>query len=114
MASGRYTYRRKAINDMKMYQEQLDGRNVRFIEQYATPTMLYPNDIQMKGVATLRHTWRAGDRYYKLSHKHYGKVKFWWVIAWFNRAPTESHLSPGQIILIPSPLEVVLSHMRTF
>ena len=112
MSSKRYTYREKLRNSKRMYKEQMDKRNVRFIEHYGSPNMSYPNDSQLRKITTLKHVWRHGDRYYKLAHKHYGKSKLWWVIAWFNKAPTESHLITGQTILIPTPLEVIVSYLR--
>jgi nucleoid-associated protein YgaU len=95
-----------------MYAEQMNARNVRMIEHYASPNMTYPDFEQMGNISTISHVWKLGDHYYKLAHKHYGQTKLWWVIAWFNKAPTESHLTPGQVILIPTPLHAALSFMR--
>jgi len=33
----------------------------------------------------------------------------WWLIAWFNRSPTEAHNKVGDIILIPAGVEELLS-----
>jgi len=33
----------------------------------------------------------------------------WWVIAWFNKTPTEFHLKPGVALAIPKPLETILT-----
>ena len=33
----------------------------------------------------------------------------WWVIAWFNQAPTESHLVIGDTIEVPISIEQALS-----
>jgi len=32
----------------------------------------------------------------------------WWVIAWFNKLPTESHIKLGDVIYIPMPLNEIL------
>jgi len=53
------------------------------------------------------HVWKLGDRFYKLAHKYYSNAEMWWVIAWYNQTPTESHVSPGQLIQIPLPLDKV-------
>ena len=53
------------------------------------------------GAASTEHIWSMGDRFYKLSYKHYGVYKYWWVIALFNGVPTEAHLTYGDTILIP-------------
>jgi len=95
-----------------MYREQIKPRSANVIEHYDTPNMTYPDSSQMKRITAIKHVWGLGDRYYKLAHKHYGQTKLWWLIAWFNKAPTESHLSTGQVIMIPTPLEAALSYMR--
>jgi len=57
-----------------------------------------------------QHLWKIGDRYYKLAHKYYGNAKYWWVIAWYNKKPTESHMQLGETLYIPSPLEDILRY----
>ena len=52
-----------------------------------------------------------GDRYHKLAEAYYGDATYWWVIAWFNKKPTESHISPGDVIRIPTSLGSILSAM---
>tara|TARA_R110000824_G_scaffold138078_2_gene302746 strand:- start:60 stop:287 length:228 start_codon:yes stop_codon:yes gene_type:complete len=65
-----------------------------------------PQDIM--GLDMIGHTWKVGDRFYKLAQEHYGDSTLWWVIAWFNQTPTESHLEIGDGIQIPMPLDKVL------
>ena len=50
--------------------------------------------------------------YSKLAHKHYGDSSLWWVIAWFNKRPTESHVTVGTVIVIPMPIQKVLKYLR--
>ena len=33
----------------------------------------------------------------------------WWVLAWYNEKPTESHFEVGGVVLIPTPVEEVIS-----
>ena len=110
--SNRYTQRGIVTNRSKIYREQLEARNLRLIKHFHTPNMAYPNPSQMSRISTISHTWKQGDRYYKLAHKHYGDKRLWWLIAWFNLAPTESHVVTGQIVQIPMPLEAALSFLR--
>ena len=97
---------------MRMYREQFKSRNANSINHYNSPNMSYPNAAQVRNMTVLNHVWKHGDRYYKLAHKHYGDKTLWWLIAWFNKAPTESHLTTGQAIKIPLPLEAALSLMQ--
>ena len=34
------------------------------------------------------------------------------VIAWFNKAPTESHVKIGSVVSIPKPIQRVLKYLR--
>ena len=52
-----------------------------------------------------------GDRYYKLADGYYGDSRYWWIIAWFNKKPTESHIKVGDIIRVPTSLGDILSAM---
>ncbi len=45
----------------------------------------------------------------KLSTKFYGDPKYWWIIAWYNKKPSESLLNIGDKVLIPFPLDRILS-----
>ncbi len=53
--------------------------------------------------------WRLGDRYWKLASENYGNAKYWWVIAWFNKKPTEQHVKLGETVLVPLFLDEVLT-----
>jgi nucleoid-associated protein YgaU len=106
----RYINRFAKINNNKLYFEFFSERNVNFIKQYDTPTLKYPTARQIATLDLSSHIWSVGDRYYKLAHEHYGDASLWWVIAWFNKKPTESHVRKGQVIYIPSPLDKVLSY----
>ena len=112
MSANRYTYRQRLINKMRIYREHRRVRKVNSITHYNSPTMSYPDRSHMRNLSIKNHIWKHGDRYYKLAHKHYGDQNLWCLIAWFNKAPTESHLKNGQNISIPFPLELALSYMR--
>ena len=95
-----------------MYLDQRKARKVRTIKHFNTPNMSYPVGAQLDNLNIVNHVWKHGDRYYKLAHQFYGDTKLWWVIAWYNMAPTESHLKIGQLVEIPTPLDAALSFMR--
>ena len=107
--TSRYENRIVLRNKNEQYKEMFENRNVSFIRHYDTPILDHPDDGDVDSLAIIQHLWSVGDRYYKLADKHYNLSKYWWVIAWYNQAPTEAHLMPGDIIYIPLPLERVLS-----
>ena len=96
------------LNQDKIYQEIFKDRNIPFIEQYRTYPMFYPTTRQMAQLQIDKRLWKTGDKYWKLADDAYGDPEFWWVIAWFNKKPTESHMSTGDMVLIPHPLERIL------
>jgi nucleoid-associated protein YgaU len=105
----RYDSAKKGINDNEFYEEFREERNIRKIEQYRTPDFpVLTAQIRQRFVTT-RHIWKMGDSYWKLASKYYGDPSLWWVIAWYNEKPTESHATAGGVILIPSPVEEVVS-----
>jgi nucleoid-associated protein YgaU len=106
----RYATRRTFVNKNESYREFLKDRGLREFRQFDSPDMKYPSVIQMASLTTVKHIWKMGDRYFKLAHQHYGDSNLWWVIAWFNKKPTEGHLQYGDMVRIPFPLEKVLSY----
>ena len=104
----RYDNRRtiKVLKDY--YKTLLDQRNLKELTIFKTPTLAHPTSAQVDYLNLIRHTWSTGDRFYKLAHKHYGDQELWWVIAFFNQKPTESHLSLGDTVLIPLNLDLML------
>ena len=108
----RFTNRRIFRNGNELYEEMAEERDVKYFRQYATPNFEYPSVAQMKEIKRIKHQWKRGDRFYKLAFEHYGDPQLWWIIAWFNKVPTESHVPIGSILLIPKPLSKVLKYLR--
>ena len=108
MAISRYSGRRILFNDDEMYEEMFRERGVKHITQYGAPTLRWPSPAELRRLAIINHVWSQGDRYYKLAHHYYGQPELWWVIAWFNQKPTEGHVSLGDVIEIPKPIDLAL------
>jgi nucleoid-associated protein YgaU len=108
----RYSNRNIFQNGLEQYENTLRQRNVRLINQYETPVFNFPTAQEIKNLKTVEHIWSPGDKFFKLSYQYYGDARDWWVIAKFNNKPTESHVSLGDIILIPLPLNQVLNYLR--
>ena len=95
-------------NNSPLYSEQFLNRGIRFVDQYETAVLKYPQPSELVDLESEMHTWGMGDRFFKLAQEHYGSARLWWVIAWFNKTPTEFHLKAGDILVIPKPLETIL------
>ncbi len=104
----RYDNKIVFTNTNELYEQHFKNRGVRHVSQYNTPRLRYPTAEQMAKLDLVGHNWTTGDRFFKLAHKYYRESELWWVIAWFNQAPTEAHLHVGDLIYIPTPLERIL------
>jgi len=99
-------------NKEELYKETLKQRGVKHIDHYPTAKMHHPTVEEMADIETVNHVWKVGDRYSKLAHQYYGDPELWWIIAWFNQKPTDSHNTLGDTIFIPTPLERVMLILR--
>lgn len=112
MPISRNDNREIVVNDSEFYEETFEDRGVSYINQYTTAVLSHPNPQQINSLTVITHTWRLGDRLFKLAHKHYGDSRYWWIIAWYNLSPTDSHFSIGDTVQIPKPLPKVLRYLR--
>ena len=102
-------YRNRIIlnNKSNNFSEQFKNRNLNSIRHYESSELNYPTISQVRKLTRISHVWSLGDRFYKLAFKYYGNSADWWVIAQYNKKPTEGHVNPGDIIYIPLPLEQI-------
>ena len=78
-----------------------ESRGVKQIEQYRT---FEAEPVEQKDLDEIEchiHFWGMGDTYWKLSSIFYGSPEHWWIIASYNRKPTEAHNKLGDKIKIP-------------
>ena len=108
----RYNNREAAVNSNKLYEKIFEKKEINKIYQYKTPILDYPNIKQDALISTRKHVWTYMDKFYKLANQHYGDHTLWWVIAQYNRRPTEAHFNVGDVVLIPYPLSIVLKYVR--
>lgn len=111
MAYSRFDKRSKFKNMDEMFKEHFKKRDVNHIVQYTSPVFNHVDANTDYKFTEDVHIWKANDRLYKLAHEHYGDSALWWVIAWYNKKPTEAHFEIGETIYIPKPLEEILNVM---
>lgn len=107
MAYSRYEDRDITNNKLELYRHLFDERGMNFIRQYTTPDFKYPTPFEFSQLDIKYVVWKVGDRYWKIAEREYGNPELWWVIAWFNKKPTEAHLTLGEKVLVPKPLDRV-------
>ena len=87
-----------------------DDRGIKETLQYETAVLDYPTLEEMAQFNNVTHVWTSTDRLWKLSSQYYGSPGMWWCIAWYNKKPTESHFSVGDVVYIPMPPIVTGKH----
>ena len=107
----RYKNRLLGFNNNDLYNDQFQARDIVSIDQYVTPTFIYPDSDTSDLLSFVPHTWAYRDKYYLLAHRYYNDPQLWWIIAQYNQAPTEQHLIEGQIVKIPYPLSAVYNYL---
>ena len=98
-----------SIQNSETMKEILDNRGVTQITHYNTKILKTLTAQQISTLTVDTHYWSSEDRYWKLAAKYYGDPKYWWIIAWFNKKPTEQHIQLGETILVPLYLDEVLT-----
>ena len=106
--TSRYNTTRIGVNDSPEYDKLFKERGIKRLEQYFTPKMNHLTADQISSLSVISHVWTTGDRFYKLAFDYYNDARLWWVIAWFNRTPTESDVKLGDMINIPTPANRVI------
>mgnify|MGYP003126849190 CR=1 FL=1 len=106
--SNRYDDRKIFKNSNPLYKKVLKERGVTYIRHFNTPQTSHPTISQIQELNNVQHIWKTGDRFYKLAAQYYSAPQYWWLIAQYNKRPTEAHLQPGDVLYIPLPLQTVL------
>ena len=106
----RYDNKRTIENQEEIYKEFREKRSANKIIHFSTSKMPLLTKEKRKNLNTVTHIWRFGDRYWNLAAKYYNDPSLWWLIAWYNSAPTESHVTLGANVFIPLPLDRVLGY----
>jgi|TARA_R110000824_G_scaffold9724_5_gene43083 hypothetical protein len=106
--SNRNSNRVIRTNGAEIYKELLESRGLKKAKQYTTAIFNKLTSQNIRNVQTIRHIWTTGDRLYKLAAEHYGDSEMWWLIAWYNQKPTDSHIRLGDTVLIPLPLSEMM------
>jgi nucleoid-associated protein YgaU len=107
----RYSNQEIFTNAREAYKRYLKSRGMKLINQYDTPKFRFPQQEDLRNFSSVKHVWGPGDRYFKLASEYYGDPELWWVIAFYNKKPTEFHIKLGDVVYVPKPLETVLFYI---
>ncbi len=103
----RYGLRSTIRNNTEQHKELLKRRGVKIITHYSAPKFFRLTDQQIQKIRVEPIIWKLHTRFYKLADEHYGDPNLWWVIAFYNRKPTDFHVKLGETIFIPINWQLV-------
>ena len=96
--------------DFDHYFEILEKRGMKTIRLRRTKTFETTRGLEVK--LKDDHIWSHGDNLRKLSYLYYNSFEFWWVLAFINQKPTDSHFKVGDILLIPESPQLIIGALR--
>jgi len=106
--------RKITITEQGVYDGLLERRDRKRLSHHTTPILIGPTSRQRKTLATTRRVWAVGDTLMKMSKQHYGDVRYWYIIAWYNFKPTDAHFQLGDVVFVPTDLSKILSILRSY
>ena len=104
----RFRNRKIGLNDFFKDDELFTNRGVEKITQYVTPKFKNPTQKELDKIPFDVYYWSVGDRYFKLAQKYYNDQSLWYLIALFNKKPTEAQIKAGDEIRIPTDVRLAL------
>jgi len=107
---GRYRNAYFFQNTNPLYERIFEERGRRFIHQYGTRTFKPLTDLEFNSLVIEEIFWQPGDRLEKIASRVYGNATYWWIIARFNKKPTDAHWRPGDVVQVPYPLQLISSY----
>jgi len=103
-------YQRRGIktNQDDLYSNILERKGVKRIVQYTTPRFPEITAELRSQLIRQKYIWKLNDSYQKIAQAFYGDARYWWILAWYNKKPTDGLVNIGDVIRVPRPLERVL------
>ena len=103
----RYDKRPIELMQGDVHKELRKRRGVERVAYYSSPAfskiskeLSNPDNLEF-------HIWGIADKFYKIAAEHYGDPRLWWVIAFFNKKPTDAHAKIGDVIYVPKYWEPI-------
>ena len=85
----RYGLRDTRENKEKRYKSFFKERGVGTIKHFTATKFYSLKSEEMAKISVEPFIWRLGSRFYKLADEAYGDPSLWWVIAYYNKKPTD-------------------------
>jgi len=96
-------------NSNILYDEKFKEKNLLAINQYNTATIIFPSGQALSELSYDTRIWKMGDRLHNIAYDVFGDSRYWWIIAQFNKKPTDHHFKLGDIYYVPLNLQDALN-----
>ena len=106
----RYTNTRLFNNTNVLFADEFEDRGVKYIRQYTTTPYKELTEDQKGSLVAKKVEWQNADRLDKIAAREYNNSEYWWIIARYNGKPTDAHFRPGDELLVPHPLTLILGY----
>ena len=93
------------LNEHPIYKKMIKDRGIEFIRHFSKMKISYISAEDMENLTIIDHIYSTGDSLMKIAHKYYGDVRYWWIVAAFNKKPIDNLIQLGDVVHIPFPLE---------
>mgnify|MGYP001244990304 CR=1 FL=1 len=110
MANSRYKNVPYFRNSYPMYENVLEERGLKYVNQYGTSLLRQLTKEQEENIMIKEVVWEVGDRLDKLASREYSDPTYWWLIARYNNKPTDAHFTRGDTVRVPHPLSLILGY----
>ena len=99
------------VNEHKLYKKFLKERGIPRFRYLSRKKLSDISATDLKNITVVDYIYKTGDTLSKISYKHYGDTRYWWVIGWFNNKPIDNLCKLGDVIHIPFPIEEALYYV---
>jgi|TARA_R110002074_G_scaffold386006_1_gene567556 hypothetical protein len=101
--------KRSVLNSRKPIDERsVRKRNTNSLTYFSLDSLRHPTQEDYDRIGSRAVIWDETTRLSKLASKHLGNFEYWWVIAWWNKKPTDAHYKVGDVVYIPNNLTMAL------
>lgn len=100
--------KREIVYSPDVISEQSLRRRRGITDFYSTAALKHPTQEDYNRIGSKRVIWKQTSRLTKIAQEHLGSYEYWWVIAWWNKKPTEAHFKHGDVVYVPNDLNLTL------
>lgn len=104
----RYNKRSILSNTRPIDRKRVTRRNTNSLTYFSADSLKHPTQEDYNRIGSKPVIWNETTRLSSLAQQYLGNFEYWWVIAWWNKKPTDAHFKAGDVVYIPNNLTMAL------